>query len=317
MQLDGFKWSGKGVHLAIIDYGFNKGALANGRKYKKNRFTFVDDQTVEIGNDENFLKVAEKIGKGRRHGTIAAVIAAGHEFCGYEKEESAVYNLCIAGVAYETVVQCHSLEKKNIGQALAEIQKFNNECSEKIDVVSISQISDRSDFLVKILTEIRVEQHTLIFAGSGNDPQIPPRFPANHKDVISVGSLQKNGRDVSKFSCTKSPYADVYTYGEVLAIDGEECKSFGKQQEPPPFKLENREGTSFATPAVAGLACLAIQWGKQEYKHIDRKNRNQLIFQFFKHVDHEPKKVTSASDFIKSLKPFFDKYQPPVRNCLL
>lgn len=313
LQLDR-KLTGEGAHLAIIDYGFHEEALQRGRQL---RFTFHD----HLGQVEPHK--GEEIMRQREHGTSAAAIAAGLDVAGIHDKTGYRFE----GVAYKANIQCYSLECKDITYQLQQIKAYNekeankkcreecetNDCEDckrkrkMIDVVSISQLADQSQSLDEVLNEI-AKQGTLIFAGVGNDSvRQKPGYPAIHPAVIGVGSLERDCTISGFTSKGNDSSSDVYTYGNVLAINGNKIKTSesGKPMAPI-FEVVECRGTSFATPAVAGLACLAIQCAKKEFVNIDRTHWRAIIFSFLK--NSEVKITVARRDFIAPIKKKFGEY---------
>jgi hypothetical protein len=178
------------------------------------------------------------------------------------------------------------------------------EDGEKFDVVSISVTMDQTDGLDKVIKDI-AEQGTLIFAGTSNEGGHCGRgYPAClSKHVISVGSIDpKTNR--SDFTWKNKPYCDVYTYGEVLVPTGERNRE-GLLQ------VEFLRGSSFATPAVAGLACLAIDYAIKKGTTLRYQRRNK-IFVFFKMRSDKGKKKfklkSAEKDFLVPIQKWFTHY---------
>ena len=117
----------------------------------------------------------------------------------------------------------------------------------QIDVVSISYHYDVNDQQlqvfrdkIKILTEKRVT--FVAAAGNRGGYQALACIPARFDNVISVEALNKSGK---RSSFTPQVKIDAYA-------PGEDIKS--------PTSDKILSGTSYATPAVAGLVLLLKQW---------------------------------------------------------
>ena len=118
------------------------------------------------------------------------------------------------------------------------------ERGKQIDVVSISydceDIKQDIHNKIDILTKMGVT--FVAAAGNGGQYQALACMPARFDNVISVGALDKHGY---KSLFTPTVKIDVYAPGEDILI---------------PSTKEIVWGTSYATPAVAGLVLLLKQW---------------------------------------------------------
>lgn len=270
------KLTGQGTKLAIIDNGFHKEI--------RTIFGWPEDSCFTFDTDGAPV---------HHHGTAVAAIAAGRRFKGYWKADMNFPS----GVAPQSEVTCYSITPTNsFGEILKKILK-----EKKYDVVSISQIYKQAGKEINATVHEISEDGTLIFAGAGNGGiRTEIGYPASHKDVISVGSLNWFG-DFSEFTHKKPPLPDVYTYGEVLVPDGELL-----EKKP---KLLPMKGTSMATPAAAGLACLAVEYAKYKGWEVRVKRRDKLMPLFkctlppFRQKDHYF--VQSAENFLDDLKALF------------
>lgn len=324
--------NGKGIRLAIIDDGFHKEnpAFYIG-KSGRDRFKFkYNEATIKLG--ENFGATRDALTEGRIHGTAVAAIAAGRDFEGVVSKEQEMYpGMYPGGVAQEAEVTCYSYRTNaeanasNVGPPRAPpppavrpaaddshtplpkyspaddnddaILKILKEIKDKneFDVVSMSVCMDQTEKLDTVIGEI-LQQGTLIFAGTSNERNMCGKgYPALLGGVVSVGSLDDKG-GLSKFTWVKVPYCDVYTFGEVLVPEADKDREI--------IKLK---GTSFATPAVAGLACLALQYAND--KKLCRLCRGEKIMSFFKRKREgaAPFMLTSAKeDFLTVIKKDFD-----------
>lgn len=244
--------TGKSVRLAIIDDGFHKDLWAFNRRSLP--FDFRDDAPAHP------------------HGTAVTAIVAGKKFDGFFKK-------CLkypGGVAPGAEVTCFSITNEN---SVAQILRRVSEEENKFDVISMSLVYEGND--LDAIIEQNLDRGTLIFAGAGNvGNRGEIGYPARLKDVVSVGSLTCFGKP-SDFTQDKEPYADVYTYGEVLVPSGIDLGGDGRVL----LELQACKGTSMATPAAAGLACLAIEYAKR-------------------------KGITN----FKKLLPLFQRSKPPIRS---
>jgi len=116
----------------------------------------------------------------------------------------------------------------------------------------------------------------LVVAAAGNDGNDVPFWPAAFDWVVSVGSLDADGR-VSTFS-NYGPWVDVYAQGSDLVnafpTGSYVCKEADHQGEVRTFTgLAQWSGTSFATPVVTG----AIAAYMSEHGVTARQARDALV----------------------------------------
>lgn len=279
---DNITLTGKKVRLAIIDQGFDKDVLTLKRPFNSKKFTFENATMCHI------------------HGTVVATIASGLKFNGFCIDQT-ISMKYPQGVAPKADVSLYSLgEGYTIGHLLRKISKANP----KFDIISISMIQDRDNMnLDKVIKEISNEG-TIIFAGSGNGGDREPiLYPASLPDVVSVGALRPKGQ-ISDCSRDQPPYSDVYVYGEVLVpslkdLGGDAIHFFPE--------LFLATGTSMATPAAAGLACLAIQYAIEQ-GFTDRKDRRQKLLPLFQPEGRKEKwihKIMNCKEFMEKVEKEF------------
>lgn len=97
-----------------------------------------------------------------------------------------------------------------------------------VDVINLSLGINTDNKELKKYVRYLTECGVIIVAASGNKNGLAANYPARLDEVISVGSIDKNGK-ISSFSSKK--YVDFYALGEYEGI----------------------KGTSFSTPIVSGV----------------------------------------------------------------
>lgn len=316
--------TGKNVRLAIIDQGFEKKNAAF--KHKKKKFDIEGLKHFQVDcKKENPCDKLDALAEYRQHGTAVAAIAFGH--CFQVALENSKYP---GGIAPDVEVTCYDYKNPNDNptsvpphvnhtplpklqdgdDTILEILKEISNAPKKFHVISMSVYMNRTRSLDDVIDKI-LKQGTLIIAGSSNEGRVGGRmgYPACMPGVISVGSLEANGNFLSKFTWMNDPYCDVYTFGEV------KVPKVDKDSE---VKLV--KGTSFATPAVAGLVCLAIEYAKA--KNIGRHDRQNIIMKFFKNKQNSWRSwikswfgvhghfmlVSAEKDFLAVLRKDFDNF---------
>ena len=182
------------------------------------------------------------------HGTSVVAIAAGKE---------CTYGECTfpGGVAQGVTVQVFPVtdEISSLTKALADIESSET----SFDVVSISygrlsKPEKEDDKKIGDHIDTLTSKGTLIFAAAGNCGDVDPvLYPARLRNVLSVASLTIGAKVADN---AKEDDIDVYCYGhKVVAPAGSGSE------------LHKVRGSSMATPAVAGLACLVLQCAKGKY----------------------------------------------------
>ena len=112
-----------------------------------------------------------------------------------------------------------------------------------VKIISMSIGGPKDDALNKALTAAYA-RGTLLIAAAGNDGDSTPNYPAFHQDVVSVASIDSNGK-LSSFSTCNS---DV----EIAAPGRDIWSTF------PGNTYGSISGTSMATPHVSGVAAMLI-----------------------------------------------------------
>jgi thermitase len=112
-----------------------------------------------------------------------------------------------------------------------------------VPIISMSIGGPKDDALNKVLTDA-YSRGTLLIAAAGNDGDDTPNYPAFHPDVMSVGSIDANGKRSSFSNCN----SDV----EIAAPGRDIWSTF------PGNAYGSISGTSMATPHVSGVAAMLM-----------------------------------------------------------
>ena len=265
---------GKGANIAIIDStdyippnGFHDGHQTFSCRWNKEfEAVLVTNKTITVF-DKTF------------HATICAGIAVGEPFKGYYftmdgKRESINYK---GGVAPEANAKIFLIDTHDDLAFLGALESIERET--KYDVISISLGYPECDTPKDIRKQlIKLSASTLIVVSAGNYGSVKGVIPpANLKEVISVGSLEKFGnRDKS------SPtLVDISCYGEVCApaTDISGISDDIDISDIPNGLVQWAAGTSMAAPAIAGLICLIMQIAKNEEKYLSPDDREYVLRQ--------------------------------------
>ena len=243
---------GKGTTIVILDGGFNVSHPA-----------FTDDRMIEFqdfAKSDNNPEVDVV-----SHGTFCAGIACGSSFLypAILSAQDTHMEWFPSGVAPEaTYILCNvfehgktNAEDKSILQALEWIKETKKDA---VDVLSLSLgfLNFREE-ISQTITEL-VNDNVIVVCAAGHKFSKNIAFPARLGNVLSIGSHDLHGRP--------SPFSPVGQEIDFLA-PGENvagpCSSRSGHQ--------FGSGTSYATPAVAGLICLILSYIKQhhpDYLHI-------------------------------------------------
>ncbi|MEX2289046.1 MAG: S8 family serine peptidase [Mycobacteriales bacterium] len=115
-----------------------------------------------------------------------------------------------------------------------------------VRIISMSIGGPEDDALNKVLSDAYA-RGTLLVAAAGNDGDSTPSWPAYHRDVLSVSSIDADGKRSSFSTCN----SDV----EIAAPGRHIWSTF------PGNTYGSISGTSMATPHVSGVAAMLI-WKK-------------------------------------------------------
>jgi len=123
------------------------------------------------------------------------------------------------------------------------------------DVINMSLGSDAPSLLVKEAVEYALQHNVVVVAATGNDSRSEVSFPAAFDGVIGVGAVDYYGGNIFKLASFSNfgPETDIVAPGvNILSTYPVELDTFDGLQDG--YTLFN--GTSMATPFVAGMAAL-------------------------------------------------------------
>lgn len=239
--------TGEGIVIAILDSGIHKQHSA----FNKKTTDLVDSEEDKFG-----------------HGTCCAGIAAGVRFTTHQttgRKRKIVYYGGVAPCAKLLIYKvCYKNNKANGGKVKEALKDILD--NRKCDIVSMSFELD--DIKPDVLKEIRQtiddlsHEGIICVASAGNKDSKPVSCPANFGNAIAVGSHNRYGTP-SEFSA-KGEEVFCFAPGEniVAPTINSEGQIYFKDK-----ALCCHSGTSYATPAVAGLIALIIQSLKQSGLH--------------------------------------------------
>ena len=196
------------------------------------------------------------------------------------------------GVAPKATVTMFCVKPNSYRSILKAFEKINDYADTPFDVVSISlggheKVNNvMEEKFRKVIREIK-DKGTMIFAAAGNIGELGPIcFPARLDGVIKVGATDRLGYILP----TSRSGLDIYCCGEVRAPTND-----GR------YSLTTERGSSNATAAAAGLACLLIQAAKDkeyDYKEFRHTDRIKTLFE-------KMRKITSDNSILYEPETFF------------
>lgn len=230
---------GENITIAVIDTGCDIY-----HPNLKERIIGVKNFTNEDGGTENI--VTDYIG----HGThVAGIIAA-----------SDIGNGMVGVAPKANLLILKALGKKG-GTYISVIEAINYAVQKGVNIISMSlggKIDDEN--LHKAIINAK-NKNILVVCAAGNDgdnnsKSIEKNYPAMYNEVISVGSINTN-KESSRFSASNNE-VDLVAPGQGLG-------NSGILSTVPAGKFAEMQGTSMATPHVAGALALIINWAEDEF----------------------------------------------------
>ena len=265
IYLNNIKLNGAGTLIAILDTTidssyFTEKKICIGNVIQYDEFANSDILVIDCLHYEPDASTDTSTDASTAHGTICSAVAVGLE-C---KTTSGVIPRGVAPGAKLVVYQIANEKgfyNNAVLDALKDIQNAFERYDIKFDVVSISyDCSESNEDEIRNKIEELTRKGITFVAAAGNRGQYQAQacIPARFDNVISVGALDKDGL---KTSFTPPVRIDVYAPGVFPT---------------------GYEGTSFATPAVAGLVLLLKQWanhvGSPAKENINRVEILRSIF---------------------------------------
>lgn len=243
----GSNFSGRGVRVAVLDTGFDLDH-PDFRGRSVTTASFIPGQLVQDDNGHGTHCIGTACGakaptRGRRYGiAYEAEIFAGKVLT---NQGSALGRSTLAGIEWAVRNRCHIVSMSLGGLVLpgqTYLRAFENTARQAM------------------------AQNTLIIAAAGNDSRrsqgskVPVSSPANCPSIMAVAAIDRTLRVADFSNSAINPDAAIDIAGPGVAVYSSAPEPAAPPQ-PPRFRhwasqYEVLNGTSMATPHVAGIAAL-------------------------------------------------------------
>lgn len=156
-----------------------------------------------------------------------------------------------SGVSWNSrLLPIQALDDTGSGNTLSVALSINYAVMRGAKVINMSLGSASDDPIVAEQIQYAINNNVTVVAASGNDNCDCISFPARYTGVISVGSLTSSG--------TRASYSNYGAQLDIMAPGSGICTSVWTQSQPTTGFSCGLNGTSFASPLIAGAAALLL-----------------------------------------------------------
>lgn len=247
---------GEGITIAVIDTGVSPVPDLEQTEFVEG-YDFVNDRTEAL----------DDVG----HGThVAGTIA-----------QSTNNNYGVAGIAYKAKIMPLKVLGYNGGTVADIAEAIRFAADNGADVINMSLGGGGDSHLMRDAIDYAHKKGVVIIAAAGNENENSASYPARYGKVISVSALDAIGE--------KAPYSNFGAGIDISAPGGSDKGLIvqetitGSNQQP---SFEGYQGTSMASPHVAGVAALIKATGikdPDEVREILVKSSRQIAEDPFNH----------------------------------
>ena len=248
---------GTGTVVAILDTGIQYDHLAF-----SNHVVAFKDKVIE---HRNFLNPEDECEDYNGHGTECAGMACGLSFKGIGERQSGgevFYQFNSPAPGARLMVCKIGHDEKDDKQAslkatvdalkyIVSYNKIHTNADSKVDIISISFSYDTFDKQLAMAIQEAISTDIIVVCCASNDgmrTQNPISYPGRLGHVLCIGACDQYGQP-AKFSSVGKE-VDFVELGEGVWVP-----SVGYRND----EVKVLDGTSYSTPAVAGLICRLLQ----------------------------------------------------------
>lgn len=248
--------TGRGVTVAVIDSGINDSHEDVPAKIGRGRYFYYQEETDPA---KGRYELSDRPGRYYSYwssGDWTDDVGHGSMVCGIIAA-AANNGKGIAGIAPDVTIlpiRCFTNTPGHAGGYTSNlISGLNYAVANGADIINMSWGVTQLSTPLQTAVDAAHQAGCILIAAAGNDGTVISQYPAAWDNVISVGSVDKNGRLTNYSQRVLS--VNVCAPGGTAAT-ADRIVSLGYDSD---TSYLTRYGTSFSTPAVVGAAALLLQ----------------------------------------------------------